>query len=131
MAGNFNIRNSNWNLLYSFHSFCSDFLVEIVESFDLMLSLAIQQVSTRYSNNANNYEIHPELWFSSDHASLTINKKEFILRRKHTIIKNSEKKSEFMEYFTRRFGSINTTFIADKNALKSIVQKYTDIAKMT
>ena len=35
MTGNFNIRNNNWNLVYSFYSSYSDHLVEIAESFDL------------------------------------------------------------------------------------------------
>jgi len=42
----FNIRNSDWNLSYLFHSFYSDILVEIVDFFDLTLSLAIQQIPT-------------------------------------------------------------------------------------
>ena len=46
MVGNFNIRDSNWDLSYSFHSSYSNILVEIVDFFDLTLSSAIQQVST-------------------------------------------------------------------------------------
>jgi len=71
----------------------------------------------------NNYEIYLEFWFLSDHTSLTINiiiKEEFIPRRKHTIIKNSKEKFKFIKDFTRRFGSIDTTFIADKTTLESI-----------
>jgi len=63
---------------------------------------------------------------------MTVNiiiKEEFILRRKHTIIKNSKEESEFMEDFTRRFRSINITFITDKTALESTVQKYTNITE--
>ena len=142
MTGDFNIRDSNWNLVYPFHSSYSDYLVEIAKSFDLLLSSAIQQVPTRYSDNANNsnsvinlmflwlnsaefnnHEIYPELWFSSDHTLLTINviiKKEFILRRKHTIIKNSKEESEFIEDFTRRFRNIGMMFITDKAYFKSM-----------
>jgi len=36
-----------------------------------------------------------------------------------------------MKYFTRRFGSINITIIADKSTLKSIVQKYANIVEIT
>jgi len=46
MVGNFNIRDSDWDLSYSFHSSYSNILVEIVDFFDLTLSSAIQQVST-------------------------------------------------------------------------------------
>jgi len=65
----------------------------------------------------NNHEIYPKLWFSSDYTLLTINiiiKKEFILRRKHTIIKNSKEKSEFIEDLTRRFRNIGMMLITDK-----------------
>ena len=82
----------------------------------------------------NNYEIHPEHWFLLDHTPLTINiiiKEKFISRRKHIIIKNSKEESEFMEDFTKRFGSIDIIFITDKTALKSIVQKYANIAEAT
>jgi len=54
MVDDLNIRDSDWNLSYSFHSSYSDILVKIVDSFDLTLSLAIQQASTWYSNNENN-----------------------------------------------------------------------------
>jgi len=41
MAGNFNIRNSDWDSLYLFYSSYSGFLVKIVESFNLTLSSVI------------------------------------------------------------------------------------------
>lgn len=55
MTGNFNIRNNNWNLFYFFHSSYNNILVEIVDSFNLILFSAIQQVLTQYSNNENNF----------------------------------------------------------------------------
>ena len=60
-----------------------------------------------------------------------ITEEEFIPKKKHTIIKNSEEKAEFIEDFVRKFGSINTMFITNKTSLESIVQKYADIAEMT
>jgi len=54
MTGNFNIRDNNWNLFYSFYSSYNNILVEIVDSFNLILFSAIQQVLTQYSNNENN-----------------------------------------------------------------------------
>jgi len=41
MAGDFNIKDSDWGLSYLFHSSYSDSLVEIVDSFDLTLSSPI------------------------------------------------------------------------------------------
>ena len=62
IAGNFNIRNSNWDSSYSFYSY-SNILVEIADSFNLTLSSAIQQVSTWYSNNKNNFNLVIDLLF--------------------------------------------------------------------
>ena len=88
MAEDFNIRNSDWDLSYSFYFFHSDTLLEIVESFNFKLSCPNQQSSTCYFNNGsdsnsvidlfflwsnlteiNNYFVLPEL---SDHASLIV-----------------------------------------------------------
>ena len=41
MAGNFNTRDSDWDPLYSFYSSYSNILFEIIDSFDLSLSLPI------------------------------------------------------------------------------------------
>ena len=38
MVDNFNIRNSNWNPFYPFHSFHSDSLLNVTDSFNLKLS---------------------------------------------------------------------------------------------
>ena len=63
MTGNFNIKYSNWDLAYPFHSSYSDHLVEIAESFDLLLSSAVQQISIKYSDNANNSNLVIDLMF--------------------------------------------------------------------
>ena len=153
MVSDFNIRDSNWDTSYSFHSSYSDTLVEIVDSFDLTLSSAIQQVPTWYSDNENNsnlvidllflqlnfielnnHEVYLELWFLSDHAPLTVNiiiKEEFIPKKKYTIIKNSKEELDFMKDFIRKFGSINTMIITNKTSLESIVQEYADIVGLT
>ena len=46
MAGDFNIRDSDWNPSYPFYSSHSDSLVKIADSFDLTLFSPTQQVST-------------------------------------------------------------------------------------
>ena len=42
MAGDFNIRDNDWNPSYPFYSFHSDSLVKITDSFDLALFSPIQ-----------------------------------------------------------------------------------------
>jgi len=46
MAGDFNIRDNDWNPSYLFYSFHSDSLVKITDSFDLALFSPIQQIPT-------------------------------------------------------------------------------------
>ena len=82
----------------------------------------------------NNYEIYLELWFPSDHAPLTIDiiiEEEFILKKKCTIVKNSEEEFKFVKDFIRKFRSIDTVNITDETSLKSIVQEYADIVEST
>jgi len=100
MAGDFNIRNSNWDLSYPFYSIHSDSLLKVANSLNLKLSSLIQQVPTYYSNNRNNVNlvinlfflqlnfieidnhiIFPKLWYSSSYTLLTVDifiSKEFI-----------------------------------------------------
>ena len=53
MASNLNIRDSIWNPLFSFHLIHSNLLVNITDSFDLMLLYSTNQVPTRYLDNVN------------------------------------------------------------------------------
>jgi len=141
MVDDFNIRDSDWNPSYSFHSSYSNILVEIVDSFDLTLFSAIQQVPTQYFDNENysnsvinllflqlnsvelnNYKIYPQLHFLSDHTSLAMNiiiEEKFIPKKKHTIVKNNEEESEFVEDFIRRFRSFDIVNITDKLSFKT------------
>ena len=63
MAGNFNIRNNDWNPLYLFYSIYSDTLLEISDSFDFSLSSLIQYIPTCYSKNTNNMNSVIDLFF--------------------------------------------------------------------
>ena len=54
ITGDFNICDSLWDLSYSHHSFISNDIFTIADSFNLSLSYPTDQVSTRYLNNANN-----------------------------------------------------------------------------
>ena len=91
LTKDFNIRDSDWDPLYSHHLAHSDILMEIADSFELGLSSSIHQFPTQYVNNANNYYsvidlvflwpdsvefnnhfILPESWYLLDHTPLTI-----------------------------------------------------------
>ena len=91
ITGDFNIRDSNWDPLYLFHSTYSDLLVDIAGAFDLFFSHLTKSVPTRQSNNENSsnsvinlmflrpnsmkfdsYTIFPELHYLSDYALLVV-----------------------------------------------------------
>ena len=92
MTGDFNIKNNNWDLLYPHHSIYTNTLREIANSFNLGLSIPINQVSTKYTDNPNKsnsvidlmflwinsekintYLILLDLQSPSDHTLLTFN----------------------------------------------------------
>jgi len=50
MTGNFNIRDSLWDISFPHHSSISDDLLIIVDSFNLTLSSPTNPCSTRYSD---------------------------------------------------------------------------------
>ena len=54
MTGDFNIRDSNWDLDYLFHSVHSNFLFDIVDIFNLFFSYSTHSISTRYLDNSKN-----------------------------------------------------------------------------
>jgi len=52
MIEDFNIRDNDWDLLYSYHSTYMNTLREIANSFSLELSTPIDQVPTHYADNS-------------------------------------------------------------------------------
>ena len=51
MTGDFNIRDSLWDLYFPFHSSHSDTLFDIADSFSLEISKPTENLFTRFSNN--------------------------------------------------------------------------------
>ena len=72
IAGNFNIRDSNWNLCYPFHLIYSDSLLEITDSYGFCLFSHNQQIPTRYSNNINNKNDFHQIMLYQQSTSLLI-----------------------------------------------------------
>ena len=63
MMGNFNIRDSLWDLSFPFHSSISDDLIMIADSFDLALSLPTNLSPTRFSDMAGESDSVIDLMF--------------------------------------------------------------------
>ena len=63
IISDFNIRDSSWGSLFSFHLIHSDLLTGIANSLDLSLSNPTNQVSTRYLDNAHDANSVIDLMF--------------------------------------------------------------------
>ena len=60
ITGNFNIRDSSWNLNFPYHS---NILFEITDSFQSKLSRPTEQVPTRYLDNKQDSNLVIDLMF--------------------------------------------------------------------
>ena len=63
ITGDFNIRNSSWNLSFPHHLAYQDLLTNIVDSMNLCIFNPTNQVSTRYLDNLNNLNLVINLMF--------------------------------------------------------------------
>jgi len=100
MVGDLNIRDNNWNTSYPHHLTHADTLREIADSFNSEISIHINQIPTRYTDNTSEpnlvinlmflwtnseeldtHTILLDLQISSNHTSLMVNiivKEKFI-----------------------------------------------------
>ena len=51
MTNNFNMRNNDWDPSYPYYLIYTDILQKIADSFNLELSLLINQILTHYADN--------------------------------------------------------------------------------
>ena len=153
MTGDFNIRDSLWDLLFVYHSSISDNLLAIANSFNLSLLYPINQVPTRYSNNANDsnlvidlmflrcdsselntHSIHPEWHLTFDHTPLTSAipiVEEHIASCKRTITNNSEEEDKFIKEVITSFSKLDTLNISDIPKLEKVVSDFANIVDHT
>ena len=149
MTGDFNICNSLWDPSYNFHSLISNDLFMIADSFNLNLSVSIDQISTRYSDNANDsnsvidlmflwynsseinsHTIYLDWWLTSDHAPLMISIliiEEHIPTHKRTLTKNSVEEVEFVNEVIASFAKVDVSNISNILDLDEIVSIWADI----
>ena len=142
MTGDFNIRDSIWDLSFPHHSAISDNLMIIADFFNLNLSFFTHHVPTRYSDtagksnlvidlmflqssltNLNNHSIYPDWHLSLDHALLTVSisiAEENIISLKFSIVKNSEEEVSFIKDVSYTIKSIDIANLSDTNKLEEV-----------
>ena len=143
MMGDFNIRDSLWDLSFPFHSSISDDLIMIADSFELSLSSPTNPGPTRFSDTAgesnlvidlmflrhysdklDNHSILPECRLSSNHAPLIIDIpicEESVQTSKLAILPNSEQESDFIKDVISNLSKLDTSNIKSINKLDQIV----------
>ena len=139
ITGDFNIRNSLWDLSFPFHSSISDDLIILVDSFNLALSSLTNPCLTRYfdmpgesnsvidlmflcfdSSELDQHSILPESCLSSDHAPLTVTiplSKEIIQTSKLILAPKSNQESGFIKDIISNFKRLDTNSIKDSDKL--------------
>ena len=151
MMGDFNIRDSLWDLSFPFHASISDDLIMIANSFDLALSSPTNSGPTRFSDTAeesnsvidfmffwhgseelDHHSILSEWRLSSNHAPLIIDipiLEETIQTSKLTIPPNSEQETEFIKNVISNFSKLDTSNIEDIDELDQIVNQFSIIVE--
>ena len=135
MTGDFNIRDSLWDLSFPFHSSISDDLIIIVDSFNLALSTLTNPCPTKYSDTTgesnsvinlmflwygsselDQHSILPNSWLFSDYAPLSIDIlifEEIIQTSKLSLAPKSDQESTFIEDIILNFKNMDTSNIED------------------
>ena len=143
MTGDFNIRDSLWDLFFPHHSSISNNLMIIADSFNLTLSTPTNPSPTKFSDmagKANSVINLIFLWYGSselnqhlicldscmslDHTSLIIDIPiidKFINTSKLSIALNSEQEMAFVKDLITILKNVETSNITNKDNLKDII----------
>jgi len=144
MTGDFNIRDSFWDLYFPYYSTHRDSLFDIADSFQLEISKLTEFFPTRYSDNNqdsnsvldliflwpfstefDNHHIHFDWRLTSDHTPITVNISifdEHIPTKKQSFIKNSEEEIHFIEELANIIKWMDMSSIQSIEALKNVIQ---------
>ena len=144
MTGDFNIRDSLWDSFFPFHSFISDDLIIIADSFNLVLSSPTNLCPTKYSNMAGESNFIIDLMFlhyssseldqhsiilesqlSSDHTPLSVIIplfKEVIQTSKLSLALKSKQESAFITDVILKFKNLDTTNFKDIVNLEQVIK---------
>jgi len=143
MTGDFNIRDSLWDLSFPHHSSVSNDLFIIADSSNLDLLIPTNLISTRYSDTLgmsdsvldlmflhsdssklNRHAIHPSWQLTSDYAPLTITiaiEEEHMINTKLSLPKSSEQEEKFIKEVISAFKSLNITNLRNCEFLEQTV----------
>ena len=149
MTGDFNIRDSLWDLLFPFYSSISNDLIMIADSFDFVLSSPTNPCPTKYSDMAgktnsvidliflqyesselDRHSILPDSRLSSDHAPLSIDIpifEEIIQTSKLTLVPKSKQETAFINDIILNFKMVDTSNIVDVVKLEHVVNQLSSI----
>ena len=151
MTGDFNIRDSFWDLNFPYHFFHRDTLFDIANSFQLELSKPTEFFPTKYSDNGqdsnlvldliflyynssqhNNHDIYPDWRLTLDYIPITLDIsiiEEHVQSRKWSLVKNSEGESQFIDKLISFIKSLKTDAIQSTIALEEIIHLLTNNIK--
>jgi len=149
LTGDFNIRDSDWDLSFRHHSSYTDDLITIVDSLGLELSFPSNHGPTRFADNLWNtnsvidlvflpsanigfgrHMLHPKIRKLSDHVPLII---EIGIREINTNIniwsikKDSDEEKEFIFSLVQGIQNLDTSTIRSKANLKTLTQQLADV----
>jgi len=149
MAGNFNIQDRLLDPSFPYHLSISNDLLIIANSFNLNLLISINQVLTRYSDNANdsnliinlmflqcgsskldNHSIYPDWCPTSGHMPLTIMipiVEKNVNSRKRSIIKDSKEKEQFIKDIITSIRNLDMSNLSDIPHLENTIDNFANI----